>query len=160
MDGIFAVCRNRSLCLFGLKEFLAQSAKGAQENMVIERTDHLEEIIGIFWHESQPNLGTQNRLVQICVPMGHGFHGFPHHIWNSSMEASAIWAQGLASHGIPRVAHELPTSCLVKECFGGLSNYSTCGDYSRRTHPQITASLCHSMSQRSERKRCHGVHIN
>lgn len=117
MDGIFAVCRNRSLCLFGLKEFLAHSAKGAQENMVIERTDHLEEMIGIFWHESQPNPGTQNRLVQICVPtMGHGFHGFPHHTDLEQLHGSLRELRGTrlgitwhTTTSCPRVAHELHT---------------------------------------------------
>jgi len=112
---------------FWLKEFLAQSAKGAPENMVIGRTDHLEEMIGIFWHKSQPNLGTQNRLVQICVPtMGHGF---PHHTdleqLHGSLREQSAWHKAW-HHMAYHHPHELPTSCtpgLVKECFGGLSNY-------------------------------------
>lgn len=93
---------------FWLKEFLAQSAKGAPENMVIGRTDHLEEMIGIFWHKSQPNLGTQNRLVQICVPtMGHGF---PHHTDLEQLHGSLRELRGTRL-GITWHTTTKPTSC-------------------------------------------------
>ena len=162
VDGIFAVCWNRSLCLFGLKNSWPSLQKELQKTWWLEGLIILRRWLAYFGINLNQIWVHKTGLYRFVYrPWAMAFRITQ--IWNSSMEA---WGSNLRGTRLGITWHTTtPTSCPRVAHLASLRNaLEACptirhveiipGGHILRSSPR------HCVTALPQSLRCHGVHIN